>query len=207
MPSPSIFYFFIFVHRACLSQSVATKMYISMNNRVSKTLQINNLESVFVVLSAICAISFGYDIWSFGINANWKSWEFWIECLAFDFDLGYRSSWETFPLALRFSPWHMVNSVSVQSLSHVRLFGTPWTAAHQASLSITNFQSPPKPVSIESVMPSNHLILSSFPSPASNLSQHQGLFKWVSSSHEVAKVLEFQLQHQSFQWTLRTDLL
>ena len=62
MPSPSIFYFFIFVHRACLSQSVATKMYISMNNRVSKTLQINNLESVFVVLSAICAISFGYDI-------------------------------------------------------------------------------------------------------------------------------------------------
>ena len=40
-----------------------------------------------------------------------------------------------------------------------------------------------------------------------NLSQHQGLFQWVSSSHQVAKVLEFQLQHQSFQWTLRTDLL
>ena len=37
--------------------------------------------------------------------------------------------------------------------------------------------------------------------------QHQGLFKWVSSSHEVAKVLELQLQHQSFQWTPRTDLL
>jgi len=46
------------------------------------------------------------------------------------------------------------------------------------------------------------------PSPPSlNLSQHQGLFKWVSSSHEVAKVLEFQLQHQPFQWTPRTDLL
>ena len=43
--------------------------------------------------------------------------------------------------------------------------------------------------------------------PAFNLSQHQGLFKWVSSSHQVAKVLEFQLQHQSFQWTPRTDLL
>ena len=43
--------------------------------------------------------------------------------------------------------------------------------------------------------------------PALNLSQHQGLVKWVSSSHEVAKVLEFQLQHQSFQWTARTDLL
>ena len=37
--------------------------------------------------------------------------------------------------------------------------------------------------------------------------QYQGLFQWVSSSHEVAKVLEFQLQHQSFQWTPRTDLL
>ena len=48
---------------------------------------------------------------------------------------------------------------SVQLLSGVRLFATPWTAAHQASLSITNFQSSPKPMSIESVMPSNHLIL------------------------------------------------
>ena len=51
---------------------------------------------------------------------------------------------------------HQFNSV--QSLSRVRLFATPCTAAHQASLSITNSQSPPKPMSIESVMPSNHLI-------------------------------------------------
>ena len=43
--------------------------------------------------------------------------------------------------------------------------------------------------------------------PALNLSQNQGLFQWVSSSHQVAKVLESQLQHQSFQWTPRTDLL
>ena len=49
--------------------------------------------------------------------------------------------------------------------------------------------------------------LSSPSPPALNLSQHQGLFKWVSSSHQVAKVLEFQLQHQSLQWTPRTDLL
>ena len=49
--------------------------------------------------------------------------------------------------------------------------------------------------------------LSSPSPPAFNLSQHQGLFQWVSSLHQVAKVLEFQLQHQSFQWTLRTDLL
>ena len=48
---------------------------------------------------------------------------------------------------------------SVQSLSHVRHFATPWTTARQASLSITNSQSSPKFMSIESVMPSNHLIL------------------------------------------------
>ena len=48
---------------------------------------------------------------------------------------------------------------SVQTLSSAQLFATPWTAARQASLSITNSQSPPKPMSIVSVMPSNHLIL------------------------------------------------
>ena len=48
---------------------------------------------------------------------------------------------------------------SVQSLSRVRLFTTPWTAASQASLSITNSQSPPKPMSIVLAMPSSHLIL------------------------------------------------
>ena len=42
---------------------------------------------------------------------------------------------------------------------------------------------------------------------ALNLSQHEGLFQWVSSSHQMAKVLELQLQHQSFQWTCRTDFL
>ena len=43
--------------------------------------------------------------------------------------------------------------------------------------------------------------------PTFNLSQHQGLFQWVSSSHQVAKVSQFQLQHQSFQWIFRTDFL
>ena len=49
--------------------------------------------------------------------------------------------------------------------------------------------------------------LSSPSPPAPNPSQHQSLFQWVNSSHEVAKVLEFQPQHQSFQWSPRTDLL
>ena len=57
----------------------------------------------------------------------------------------------------------------------------------------------------DAIQPS-HPLLSPFP-PALNLSQHQGLFKWVSSSQQVAKVLESQFQHQSFQWIFRTDFL
>ena len=57
----------------------------------------------------------------------------------------------------------------------------------------------------DAIQPSHPL--SSPSPPALYLSQHQGLFKWVSSSHQVAKLLEFQLQHQSFQWTPKTDLL
>ena len=57
----------------------------------------------------------------------------------------------------------------------------------------------------DAIQPSHPLPSPSPPAP--NLSQNQGLFKWVSSSHQVAKVLEFQLQHQSYQWTPRTDLL
>ena len=84
--------------------------------------------------------------------------------------------------------------------SRVRLFVTLRTTTRQASLSITNSQSPPKPMSIESVMPSIHLILcrpllllpSIFPSIR--------VFPNESSLHnQVAKILELQLQHQSFQ--------
>ena len=56
----------------------------------------------------------------------------------------------------------------------------------------------------DAIQPSHPL---SSPSPALNLSQNQDLFKWISSLHQVAKILEFQLQHQSFQWTPRTDIL
>ena len=57
----------------------------------------------------------------------------------------------------------------------------------------------------DAIQPS-HSLLSSSP-PVFNLPQHQGLFKWVSSSHLVANVLELQLQHQSFQWIFRVDFL
>ena len=95
--------------------------------------------------------------------------------------------------------YELLQFTSVQSLSCVWLLVTPWTTARQASLSIIYSRSLLKLMSIESVIPSSHLILCRpLLTPALNPFQHQGLFKWVNSSHQVTKVLEFQLQHQSF---------
>ena len=103
------------------------------------------------------------------------------------------------------NPWFQFSSV--QSLSHVRLL-RPYESQHDR---------PPCPSPTPGVYPTHvHWVgdviypshpLSSPSPPALNLSQHQGLLKWVSTSHQVDKVLEFQLQHQSFQWTPRTNLL
>ena len=94
---------------------------------------------------------------------------------------------------------------SVQSLSRVRLFATPWIAARQASLSITNSQNSLKLKSIESVMPSSHLILSSPSPPAPNPSQHQSLpmsqlFTWGSQSTGVLALASF-LPKKSQGWS------
>ena len=89
---------------------------------------------------------------------------------------------------------------SVQSLSHVQLFAIPWITACQASLSITT------PGVHSNSCPSSwwcHPAMSSCVIPFS-LAPNQSLFQWVNSLHKVAKVLEFQLQHQSFQGTPRT---
>ena len=96
----------------------------------------------------------------------------------------------------------------VQSLSCVWLLVTPRTAAVQASLSFTISWSLLKHMSIELVIPSNHLIFfhpllllpSTFPSI-------RVFLQWVDSSHQVAKVLELQLQLQSFQWIFRVDFI
>ena len=99
-------------------------------------------------------------------------------------------------------------TVAVQSRSRVQLFVTPWTSACQASMSFTISQSLLKLMSIDSVMPSNHLILFVTSSPSVlTLSHHQDLFQWVGSSHQAVKALALQLQHQSFQWTFTVDLL
>ena len=88
----------------------------------------------------------------------------------------------------------------VQSLSHVWVFATSWTSACQATLS--HYQLPKLAQThihrVSDAIQPSHLLLSPSP-PAFNLSQHQGLFQWGSSSHKVANGLELQLQNQ---WTL-----
>ena len=107
----------------------------------------------------------------------------------------------------RSEPLSSLNFTSVQSLSRVWLCNpmncsTPGLPVHHKLPEFT--QTHVHQVS-DTIQPSHPL--SSPSPPAPNPSQHQGLFQWANSSHEVAKVLEFQLQHQSFQWTPRTDLL
>ena len=96
---------------------------------------------------------------------------------------------------------------SVQSLSRVRVFATPWM--EHARLNCPS----PTPRLCSNSCPSSQwchpttsFSVVSFP-PAFNLSQHQGLFQWISSSHQMAKLLELQLQHQSLQWIFSTDFL
>ena len=113
---------------------------------------------------------------------------------------------------------------SVQSLSHIRLFATPWTAAHQAALSITNSWSLLKLMSIESVMPSNHLILccplllppSIFPSIFSNESalpirwpKYWSFSSSISPSNECSGLVSFRIDRLDFfavQGTLKSLL-
>ena len=96
--------------------------------------------------------------------------------------------------------WWQDHSVSVQSLTLCNPMdcSTPSFPGHHQLLELA--QTDVHWVS-DAIQPSHPL---SIPSPSAfNLFQHQGLFQWVSSSHQVAKVLEFQLHHQSFQWNSR----
>ena len=96
----------------------------------------------------------------------------------------------------------------VQSLSHVQLFVTPMDCGTPV-FPVLHYLPESAQTHVRLV---DDAILSSYPlsppfPPALNLSQHQGLFQWVDSSHQVAKVLEFQLQRQSFQRVFRVDFL
>ena len=97
-------------------------------------------------------------------------------------------------LSIQFSRSVVSNSLQPHGLQHARLpCPSPTPRAYSNSCPSSQWCHP--------------TISSSVSPPALNLSQHQGLFQGVSSSHQVAKVLEFQLQYQSFQWIFRTDFL
>ena len=91
---------------------------------------------------------------------------------------------------------------SVPALCDLKDCSMPGLPVHHQLLEFTQTHVP----WVGDTIPLSHPLLSPSP-PTFNLSQHQGLFKWVSSSNQVTKVLEFQLQHQSFQWKFRTDFL
>ena len=96
---------------------------------------------------------------------------------------------------------------SIQLLRRVQLFATPWIAGTPG---LPVHHQPPERAQnhvhqVRDTIQPSHPLLSPSP-PAFNLSQHQSLFQWVSS-HQMAKVLELQLQHRSFQWIFRTDFL
>ena len=94
---------------------------------------------------------------------------------------------------------------AVQSLSHVQLFETPWSTPRLPVLNhLPEFAQTHLHWVNDAIQLSHPLLPSSL---ALNLYQHQGLFQRVSSSHQVAEVLEIQFQHQSFQWIFRTDFL
>ena len=93
-----------------------------------------------------------------------------------------------------------------QSLSHVRLFATPGQHARPPCPSPTQEFTQTHVHRVSDDIQQSHPLSSPSP-PAPNPSQHQSLFQWVNSSHEVAKVLEFQLHHHSFQRNPGADLL
>ena len=96
--------------------------------------------------------------------------------------------------SVQFSRSVMSDSLRPHGLQHTRLpCPSPTPGVHWLT-------------SIETVMPSSHLILCRPLLLLSSIPPSISLFQWVNSSHQVAKVWEFQLQHQSFQWIFRTDL-
>ena len=122
------------------------------------------------------------------------------------------TAWPLGPEALRrdlFSGMQcavLISFVVVQSLSCVWLFATPWIAAHQTSLCyIPEFAQTHVHWVSDVIQPSHPL--SCCTPLALNLSQHQSLFQWVSSSHQVTNVSELHLQHQFIQWIFRVDFL
>ena len=138
----------------------------------------------------------------------WGRREIWLLCI-WTWQKGGKSLWGKYGNLIQ--KGHFKRFCSVQSLSRVWLFATPWIAACQASLSITNSQRPPKPMPIVSVMPSSHLILSCplllLPSifPSIRIFPVSWLFTSGSQNIEASmstSVLPMNIQHRfPLEWT------
>ena len=153
--------------------------------------KLNDMMSICNTLEKVCKVS------SFIISViNWEitTLKFYI-CKSFPI-----INEKNLPLSLSFQ----IMFSKVQSLSRVWLFATPGLQNAKLPSSSPTPRAQTHCHRVSDAIQSSHPSLSPSP-PAFNLSQHQGLFTWVCYSHQVAKVLEFQLQHQSFQWIFRTD--
>ena len=129
------------------------------------------------------------------LNVAMNSWQFLARVESVSSALEIQSVlWLVFTDTVQFSHSVMTNSLRPHGLQHAR---PPWPSpipgVHPNLCPLSRWCHPP-----------SHPLSSPSP-PTFNLSQHQSLFKWISSSHQMAKVLAFQLQHQSFQWIFRTD--
>ena len=146
------------------------------------------LEVKFITIVAIWLVFINYfHTLKLGIYTTMKG-------IAFNHLLS--QSWCCYYYSVQFSRSLVSDSLQPHESQHARPpCPSPTPGVHSDSCPLSQWC---HPAISSSVVPSL---------PALNLSQHQGLFEWASSSHQVAKVLEFQLQHQSFQWTSRTDLL
>ena len=159
-------------------------------------------------------------IWQYLHNSWWRKWcalKFCVSKFTIAWEINRQITLQIYEFrkhAICYSMKKLMKSTlelnklsSVQSLSHVQLCdpmdcSMPGLPVHHQ---LPEFTRTHVHWVSDAIQPS-HPLLSPSP-PTFNLSQHQGLFRWVSSSPQVAKVLEFQLQHQSFQWIFRTDFL
>ena len=153
---------------------------------------------LFMVVVSIPMFLFFFQCFYFYCSKLYQSFPLWVIGKALYFLFFFCSIYRCHAFSVQF----ISVTQSCMTVCYPMDCSTPGFPVRQQLLELTQTQV--HRVS-DAIKPSHPL--SSPSPPAFNLAQHQGLSQWVTSSHQVAKILEFQLQHQSFQWIFRTDLL